>query len=78
MCEKCGMLFIYSESDFQSFWMKNTLIPLDMIFFEENWEIVDIREDMRPESETEEPMRYTSSEKALYVLEVNGGFVEEF
>ena len=73
--ENDGMLFIFEQQEYLSFWMKNTLIPLDMIFISENLEIVDIHHAIPCESD---PCRsYTSKDLALYVLEVNEGFTDE-
>jgi uncharacterized membrane protein (UPF0127 family) len=69
--ENRGMLFIFEREDKHSFWMKNTLIPLDMIFISEDLKIVDIIEAMPCEKDPCES--HTPKEKALYVLEVNQG-----
>jgi hypothetical protein len=67
-----GMLFVFRREEHQSFWMKNTLIPLDMIFISRDLIIVDIT--------TMQPCRldpcpgYTSRQPAQYVLEVNAGY----
>jgi uncharacterized membrane protein (UPF0127 family) len=66
-----GMLFIYDRPQRISMWMKNTLIPLDMIFIGADGRIVDIAERRVPHSI--EPVY--SSAPALGVLEVNGGTV---
>lgn len=72
--EQSGMLFVFDEEGPRTFWMKNTLIPLDMIFVAQNLTIVDIA-TMQPC--TADPCQtYTSSAPALYVLEVNAGFAE--
>ena len=71
-----GMLFIFEGEDYWSFWMKNTLIPLDLIFISDQYTIVDIKEDFKP-CKVNNCDTYTSKEKAKYVLEVNSGFVEE-
>lgn len=69
LCDSCGMLFVFEEEGTYSFWMKNTLIPLDMIFIDKDMVIVDI---MHALPCTEDPcMKYTPTEKVLYVLEVN-------
>ena len=71
-----GMLFVYSGERERSFWMKNTLIPLDMIFISAQKEIVDINKNAQPCGEGE-CVSYTSKEPAQYVLEVNAGIAEE-
>lgn len=70
-----GMLFVFENEEYQTFWMKNTLIPLDMIFIDENFEIVDIKNAVPCK---EEPCAlYKSSKPAKYVLEVNSNFAEK-
>ena len=70
LSENEGMLFIFDYEDYQTFWMKNTSIPLDMIFIGENLEIVDIKNAVPCK---QEPCAlYKSSKPAKYVLEVNG------
>ena len=67
-----GMLFIFKEELKHSFWMKNVLIPLDIIWINENKEVVFISENTQPCGEficsTIKPI-----ENAKYVLEINGG-----
>ncbi len=65
-----GMLFVFPESDDHSFWMKNTLIPLDMIFISEDGRIAGIVERAEPLTETPR----TVGRPSRYVLEVNGGW----
>jgi uncharacterized protein len=67
-----GMLFLFDESSVHHFWMKDTLVPLDMIFIGEDGRIVGIVEwavpgDLSPRS---------ASGPSRYVLEVNGGWAE--
>ena len=71
-----GMLFIFEGEDYWSFWMRNTLIPLDLMFISDQYTIVDIKEDFQP-CKVNNCETYTSREKAKYVLEVNSGFVKE-
>jgi YVTN family beta-propeller protein len=71
-----GMLFPYSNEEPRTFWMKNTLIPLDMIFVDSSSKIVEIKENVPPCKQDECPT-YPSQEPAQYVLEVNAGFVQE-
>ncbi len=70
-----GMLFIFPNEDKRSFWMKNTLIPLDMIFITADKKIVTIQKNATP-CKTLLCPQYASTEKAMYVLEVNGGFAD--
>ena len=70
-----GMLFVYDNEDIRSFWMKNTLIPLDIIWINGNMEIVFIKEDAQPCRE--ECPSITSEKKAKYILEINSGLVKE-
>jgi uncharacterized protein len=65
-----GMLFLMKEERAWSFWMRNTLIPLDMIFIAKDMTIAGIVENAEPRTET---LREVSA-PSLYVLEVNGGY----
>lgn len=71
--EKQGMLFIFDRDTDSPFWMKNTYLPLDILFISANNEIVDIKEKATPLSEElihpNAPYRFA--------LEVNGGFAKE-
>jgi uncharacterized protein len=69
--EQGGMLFIFPQESEWQFWMKDTLIPLDIIWADEEGTIVTIARNVSPESY---PEAYTSTKPAKYVLEVNGGF----
>jgi len=71
-----GMLFIYKKEDIYSFWMKNTLIPLDMIWIDENMEIVSIFPNAQP-CKTKDCESIRPLKKAKYVLEINGGLAAE-
>ncbi len=73
---KEGMLFIFEKEKETSFWMKNTLIPLDMIFLNENKEVVNIVEGASP-CNSSDCILYPSEVPVKYVIEVNAGFVEE-
>ena len=70
--ENDGMLFVFDNEDYRAFWMKNTLIPLDIIFISKEMKIVDIKYAVPCK---ENPCKlYESSKPAQYVLEVNGNF----
>ena len=68
-----GMLFVYTDDQILSFWMKGTLIPLDIIFIDGNFVVVDVQ-TMRPEHETAPNLPITrSAAPARYAIEVNEG-----
>lgn len=72
--EDNGMFFIFEDSKIRHFWMKNTLIPLDIIFISGDFEILNIEKALPCE---EDPCKtYSSESDARYVLEVNQGFSE--
>lgn len=62
-----GMLFVFEESRVQSFWMRNTFIPLDIAFIDAGGRIIDIQR-MEP---LDESKSYVSPSPVPYVLEVN-------
>ena len=68
--ENAGMLFIFDAPAVQSFWMKNTLIPLDMVFIDDQGTIVGIVESAEPRTLAPRSVGKASR----YVLEVNGGW----
>ena len=65
-----GMLFVFAVDDYYTFWMKNTLIPLDAIWMDAQGKIVDIQY-MTPCIADPCPT-YRPSSPARYVLEING------
>lgn len=67
-----GMLFIFEREERRSFWMKNTLIGLDILFIKENGEVESISKYTIPKSERSIP----SKGPAKYVLEVTEGFCD--
>lgn len=71
-----GMIFIFEGDSLRSFWMKNTLIPLDMIFINSSMDIVSIQSDVQP-CETPSCPSYRSGFPAKYVVEANAGFARE-
>jgi uncharacterized membrane protein (UPF0127 family) len=71
-----GMLFIFTEEDTRSFWMKNTLIALDIIYLNRAQQIVDMYVSVPPCCGDPCPS-YTSKLPAQYVLEINGGLAKK-
>lgn len=72
--ENQGMLFIFEEESPRSFYMKNTYIPLDILFINAENKIVSFTENAEPADETSLP----SNAPAKYVLEINGGLIERW
>jgi uncharacterized membrane protein (UPF0127 family) len=67
-----GMLFIFPKEAPRSFWMKNTRIPLDIMYFDKELKMVSISADTPPCKVTRCPS-YPSNAPAMYVLELNAG-----
>lgn len=74
MDENKGMLFIFPTEEFQAFWMKNTIMPLDIMYVNSNKEIVKIYENAEPYSEKSLP----SLKPAQFVVEVNAGYAKKY
>ena len=70
--QDAGMLFVFKQPQQLTFWMKNTEIPLDMIFADADGTVVGIIADAEPFSERQLSVGGDSQ----YVLEVNGGFAQ--
>jgi uncharacterized membrane protein (UPF0127 family) len=67
-----GMLFLFPETAAHSFWMKNTLIPLDIVWIDETGAIVDIARDVPP-CKVDPCPSYPPKAAARYVLELAAG-----
>lgn len=74
MDDSKGMLFIFQREEPQSFWMKNTVIPLDIMYVNSKMEIVKIFKNTVPFSEKSLP----SEKPATYVVEVAGGYSDKY
>jgi hypothetical protein len=67
-----GMLFVFPDSQIRTFWMKDTLIPLDMLFLDADGRLVTLRADVPP-CKADPCGTYPSTQRARYVLELNAG-----
>jgi uncharacterized protein len=73
MAENAGMLFMMETEELQAFWMKNTIISLDILFVNSERRIVSIHKNCTPYSLDQIQSEYP----ALYVVEVNAGYTEK-
>jgi hypothetical protein len=71
-----GMLFVFPYDDFWAFWMKDTKVPLDIIWIDNEKRVVDIVENAQP-ALSENPPTFKSAFPARYGLETKAGFVKE-
>lgn len=74
MQEDQGMLFLFPSEEYQSFYMKNTVMPLDIMFVNSKKQIVKIHRNTVPYSEKSLP----SLKPSIYVVEVNAGFADKY
>ncbi len=74
MAENNGMLFLMETLEPQAFWMKNTILPLDIVFVDADRVIVSIHKNCKPYSLDQIP----SGKPALYVVEVNAGYTTKY
>ncbi|MEQ1512366.1 MAG: DUF192 domain-containing protein [Lysobacteraceae bacterium] len=73
MDENNGMLFIHDDQQPLAYWMKNTKIPLDILYFDSKLHLVSQQRDVPPCSLGNRCPPYPSHAPALYVLELNAG-----
>ena len=74
-----GMLFIFGTSGYMNFWMKNTLIPLDIVFIDSSGYIKHIAHDAKPctaANDKDCPL-YNSNAQVKYVLELKAGMTDK-
>lgn len=74
--DECGMLFVFEEDADGGFWMKNTLIPLDIAYLDSSATVVSIKR-MEP-CEADPCPTYDPGQAYRYALEVNAGALEQW
>jgi len=72
LAANAGMIFLFQEEREHSFWMKNTLIPLDMVFVSSAWKVVGALENVTPLTEDQRTVGIPSQ----YVLEFSAGTIK--
>jgi uncharacterized protein len=75
MKENRGMLFKFEQEEYWSIWMKDMLFPLDIIWLDQNLVVVDLKENVSPETY---PSSFSPQKPAKYVLEINAGLCEKY
>lgn len=74
MDENKGMLFVFDEDNSTGFWMKDTRIPLDIIFVGSDSTVINVQKNAKPYDRT----NYPATAPYRYVLEVNGGSADKW
>ncbi|HMP67577.1 MAG TPA: DUF192 domain-containing protein [Candidatus Paceibacterota bacterium] len=72
--EKNGVFFIFDQADYHGIWMKDMLFSIDIIWIDQNMEVVHIEQNISPNTF---PKTFIPNKKSLYVLETNAGFVKK-
>ena len=77
-----GMIFVYDEDIVMNFWMKNTFIPLDILFLNKNYQIVGIIENMIPQggndTNDDNLPRYSINRKSRFAIEIPAFSVKKY
>lgn len=76
LADGTGMLFIHEAEEPQAYWMKNTRIPLDILYFDEGRKLVTQQRNVPPCSAGDACPSYPSDQPARFVLELNAGEAE--
>lgn len=69
-----GLLFIYQKPQKIKIWMKNTFIPLDLLFLDTKMKVIDYKENLKPQ---DIKTNYISNIKCKYAIEINGGSIKK-
>ena len=78
LSNRSGMIFVYDDAAPRTFWMKNTYVPLDIIFVAPNGTVLNVAHAQpQPNASDSEVDRYSSEGEAMYVVELPRGFANE-
>lgn len=70
-----GLLFVFPESNYHAFWMKDMRFPIDILWFDEHYRLVDVHERVSPDTY---PSVFSPHISAQYVLELPAGFFSKY
>ena len=74
LCPKCGMIFVFDKEGFYSFWMKDTLLSLSLVWIDNDGKVVHIARNVKPCRYEKNPYKecetYFSPDQSKYVLEI--------
>jgi hypothetical protein len=74
-----GMLFVHPKPDHYTYWMYQTLIPLDIIWLDSNRDIVEMVQDAAPcKTQASKCAQYGGNQISSFVLEIPGGMARKF
>jgi len=76
MADDHGMLFVFDDAQPRAFWMKNTHIPLDILFFDQDYKLVSVQQRVPP-CRSDPCSTYPSTGPTKYVLELNSGMADK-
>ncbi|NOZ77041.1 MAG: DUF192 domain-containing protein [Euryarchaeota archaeon] len=75
--DSTGSLFVFSREGYYSFWTKGMAFPVDIIWLNQDWEVVDVTRDVPPCSSNDCP-NYRPKRPVSYVLEINAGLADKY
>ncbi len=73
LCDRCGMLFIFDQKEFQGIWMRNMKIDIDVFWLDSNGVVIEMFDNMKAEKDAKQ-----SDELALFVVELASDTVEKY
>lgn len=73
-----SMLFVFDKESYYSFWMPDMNFPIDIVWLDSEYKVVDVAKNVKPMSELGQnnPPTYVNKEPAMYVIEFNAGFFD--
>jgi len=78
LADNSAMVFMFKEENYHSFWMPDMNFPIDIVWLDSDYKVVDVARNVKPMPELEQKNlpKYINKKPAMYVLEFNAGFFE--